>query len=192
MRAFVTTTVLSLYFLTISGCDQLTAKHEIVRAGDQTLLVETRSGNVKIIKDSQMMLVKEMVEAPGDDPAKQAKVWPDEKIPQLGEVTLSIRTKYRDGKMLYMVQATPFVGKLGEAYASTTKGFVAQPMFYLDFFDADGFPSGESIDLDIRGSTRIVNAKGEPQGFSWTGSAAMSLEAYRDAAMTSVRWGGFD
>lgn len=170
----------------ISGCDRNVGNHEIIHAGNQTFLLDKATGKTDLIEDTTLVPIREL-----DTAAVGAKSWPVQTIPQLGNVQLTIRTKYRDGHMLYAIDAMPFAGSLEKAF-SETQDYLRQPTIYLDMYDIDGFQTGEPIALVIRGATRVVDEKGKVHGLSWNGSQPMSSETYKAAATQSVTWAGFD
>lgn len=173
--------------LLVAGCDNTAGKFEIVRAGNQTLLLNKASGETKLIDGTSLIAVK----SPDASPSDKGKEWPDLTIPQLGDVNISIRTKYRDGRMLYTVTATPFQGRLQKDYQLQQTNYALQPVLIIDLTDSDEFRVGEPLELKLRGATRIVNNKGETHSLSWTGSQAMSAESYKAIFSQGVRWAGF-
>jgi hypothetical protein len=175
----------------MSGCDQLSGKHEIVRAGNQTFILNKSSGEAKLIDGTSLVAIKSPETAQGDDQIKKAKVWPVQTIPQLNDIKLFIRTKYRDGSMLYVIVASPFQGVLEKEYNAGASAYAKQPTFLLDLYDADGFQTGDAVILKVRGATRVMNEKGEIDSLSWTGTQPMSLETYRATTTQNVRWASF-
>lgn len=179
--------------LTVSGCDLglSKSKYEIVRAGNQTFLLEKDTGRAQVIEGASLIDVKPLEIVPQDNSASRAKTWPVQSIPQLDNISLVTKTKYRDGMLLYSVEATPFKGRLEKEFNSSKTGYLRRATIYLDLYDSDGFSIGEPVELQIGGATRIVNDKGEPHALSWAGSQAISLDAYRSGAYQNVRWAGF-
>jgi len=173
----------AVLLMSVVGCEKLTAKHQIVRAGEQTFLLEQTSGEVKLIQGTAIIPIKVVGEL-----ATEAKVWPDYNLPNVADIKLSIHTKYRDGKMLYLVEASPFKGTLENAWG----GANSSPAFHVDFTDRDRFRVGEVISLLVRDATRIVASKGEIVSLSWTGSQPMSIDAYQEVDHPEVRWSGFE
>jgi len=182
-----------LFFcLLLIGCNPQ-EQFEIVRAGSQTLVLNKSSGDVQVIDGVSLIKVKVPESGSTDFVSKQAKSWPVQEIPQLGNLKLVMRTKFRDGRMMYSVEATPFQGKLEKEYLGGGSDYLRQPTIYIDLYDEDGFATSQPIDLKIRGggATRVVNEKGESYALSWAGSVPMSLDAYRASINQSVRWAAF-
>jgi hypothetical protein len=178
---------MSVICLLLAGCDNTAGKFEIVRAGNQTFLLNKATGESKLIDGTSLIAVK----SPDASPSDKGKEWPDLTIPQLGDVSISIRTKYRDGRMLYTATATPFQGRLQKDFQLLQNNYALQPLIIIDLTDSDEFRVGEPLELKLRGATRIVNNKGEAYSLSWTGTQAMSAESYKAIFSQSVRWAGF-
>lgn len=179
--------------LLLAGCNQSSDKFEIVRAGTQTFVLNKSSGDAHVIDGVSLVKVTVPESVGTDSVSKQAKNWPVQEIPQLGNLKLVLRTKFRDGRMMYSVEVTPFQGRLEKEYLGGSSDYLRQPTIYIDLYDEDGFATNEPIDLKIRGggATRVVNVKGEPYALSWSGSVPMSLNAYRASITQSVRWAAF-
>lgn len=181
----------SVIALMLTGCDQLAGKHEIIRAGNQTFLLNKATGDAKLIDGTSLVAVKVPEPTAGGEPYKKAQSWPDQSINDLQGVTFKLRTKYRDGAMLWNVKAGPFQGELEKAYKGTQIGSLVQPTVMLELRDDEGFRTGEAIELKIRLGSRTVNEKNEVVQLNWTGTQPMTPETYRSAAFVGTRWYGF-
>ncbi|WGG52166.1 hypothetical protein [Rugamonas sp. DEMB1] len=175
----------------LTGCDQLAAKHEIVRAGNQTFLLNKSTGDAKLIDGTSLVAVKQPDSASANEPFKKAKNWEEQSITDLQGVKFKLRTKYRDGSMLWIVEATPFQGALENIYKAAKIEDLRQPTVHLELSDDERFKTGESIAIMIRMGTRTVNEKGEIASLSWSGTQTISAETYRSAAFVSTKWFGF-
>ena len=189
-KSLIVLAISTIVFL--GGCGQGADKFDVIRAGNQTFVLNKNNGDVQLVDGVSLVKVK-APESADDRSSKQAKKWPNQVIPQLDNLKLEIQTKYRDGRMMYVIVATPFDGILGKEYAGSGSNYLREPAIYIDFSDEDGFPTGDAIQLKIRGggSTRVVNPKGEVYALSWTGSQVMTLDAYRASTTQSVRWAAF-
>ena len=176
--------------LILGGCDQLSGKHEIVRAGNQTFLLNKSNGEVKLIDGTALLAVK-TPDPTGNESFKKAKTWPQQAINDLQGVKFKLRTKYRDGAMLWAVVASPFVGELEQRYKLTQIGALTQPTVMFELFDEEGFRVGDAIDVKIRLGSRTVNEKNEVTELNWSGTLPMSEETYKSASFASLRWYGF-
>lgn len=188
MKPYTPLAIASL--LALSGCDQISGKYEIVRAGSQTFLLNRSSGEAKVVDGVALIPVKDADPANADASFKQAKPWADQVINDLPNVKFKVRTKYRDGAMLWNVEGGPFPGELEKAYKATTVDSYQQPTLLIELYDSDGFKTGEAIELKIRMGTRTVNQKNEVYALSWTGTQPMTAETYRAASYISTRWFG--
>jgi hypothetical protein len=183
--------VVSAVAITLAGCDQISGKHEIVRAGNQTFLLNKATGEAKQIDGTSLIAVKAPEPTAGGEPFKKAKTWPEQSINDLQGVNFKLRTKYRDGAMLWTIEAGPFPGELEQTFKSTQFGSVVQPTVMFELYDEEGFKTGDAIDLKIRLGSRTVNEKNEVMMLSWTGTQSMTPDTYRSASFVSTRWYGF-
>jgi len=173
-----------LLFITAAlvGCDKWNEDYELVRAGDSTYLLNTKSGETRLLAGNTLVPIKA---ADLKDPTLgTAKTWPGY-TPTEG-LKLAVRTKYRDGQMLYVVEASPFSGRLAKEFSSSANAAIV-----LDLYDSDGFVAAEPIRLRLREGTQLVDSKGVTQSLSWSGAQAAPTESYGAVETISVRWVGF-
>ena len=183
--------VLLAVVLNLAACDQISAKHEIVRAGNQTFLLNKTTGEAKLIDGTSLVAVKAPEPTAGGEPFKMAKAWPEQSINDLQGVKFKLRTKYRDGAMLWSIEAAPFPGELEQTYKAIQLGSPLQPTVMIELYDAEGFKTGDAIELKVRLGSRTVNSKYEVVELSWSGTQPMTPDTYRSAAFVSTRWYGF-
>ena len=183
--------VLLAVVLNLAACDQISAKHEIVRAGNQTFLLNKTTGEAKLIDGTSLVAVKAPEPTAGGEPFKMAKAWPEQSINDLQGVKFKLRTKYRDGAMLWSIEAAPFPGELEQTYKAIQLGSPLQPTVMIELYDAEGFKTGDAIELKVRLGSRTVNSKNEVVELSWSGTQPMTPDTYRSAAFVSTRWYGF-
>lgn len=172
------------------GCDLLPGKFELVTAvGGQSYLVNRQSGEVRLVDGNNLIPVKP-VDAGSASASSMVRAWPGVKLPSLGELTISARTSYRDGKMLYSVSARPYAGPLEKQ----DKQLSSLASFTVEFYDQDQFLV-HKIHLPMRGTdgnrSRIVDEKGDPQYVQWEGAIPMSRDTYEALAGSNVKWAGF-
>lgn len=177
--------------LALTACDQIAGKHEIVRAGNQTFLLNKATGDAKLIDGASLVAVKAPEPTAGGEPFKMAKTWPEQSINDLQGVKFKLRTKYRDGAMLWSIEAGPFPGELEQTYKATQIGSLLQPTVMFELYDDEGFKTGEAIELKVRLGSRTVNSKNEVMELNWSGTQPMTPDTYRSAAFVSTRWYGF-
>jgi len=181
----------SLAGLTLAACDQTVGKHEIVRAGNQTFLLNKVTGDAKLINGASLVAVKAPEPTADGETVKKAKTWPEQTINDLQGVTFKLRTKYRDGVMLWNIEAGPFAGELEKTYKAPQTDSSVQPTVWFELYDDEGFKTGEAIELRIRRGSRTVDAKNEVVELSWTGTQPMTPETYSSASLLSAKWSGF-
>lgn len=186
-------TVLTLSLL-LSGCENFSANHEIVRVGNQTFLLNKATGEAKIIEGERLIELKAPSASPTNstnlDFARKAKEWPEIAISNLGDLKLKVRTKYRDGAMLYAIEAVPYKGVLQKARENSKS--TRPPKILLNSYDTDGFPTGQVVELYMTSATQRVNDKGEVMALLWEGRQSMDLDTYKDGAYLEPTWMGFE
>jgi len=183
--------VLSAAVFALTACDQISGKHDIVRAGNQTFLINRATGEAKLIDGTTLVTVKALEPIANGEPFKKAKTWPEQSINDLQGVKFNLRTKYRDGAILWTIEAGPFPGELEKVYKATQPGSMVQPTVMFELYDDEGFKTGEAIELKIRHGSRTVNSKNEVMKLNWSGAQPMTPDTYRSAAFVSTRWYGF-
>lgn len=169
----------------LAGCLQKSEPYELASAGNAAYLINRSTGDLLLVDGVRLIPV-----LPMDAPTRleeQATEWPLHAPGGVPGVQLTSRTKYRDGFMLYVVSAEPYEGVLSEA--RTTAG--TSPAFLLRMSDADGFPIGEPISLDLRSSTLALDENGTVGSMRWSGSVPMSPAAYSTATSLRFGWVGF-
>jgi len=182
----------SLAGLTLAACDQTVGKHEIVRAGNQTFLLNKVTGDAKLINGASLEAVKAPEPTAEGETVKKAKTWPEQTINALQGVTFEVRTKYRDGVMLWNIKAGPFSGELEKSYKATQPDSSVQPTVFFELYDDEGFKTGEAIELKIRRGSRTVDSKSEVVELNWTGTQQMTPDTYSAASSVSTKWYGFN
>ncbi len=186
-----TLALLSTAVLTLTACDQISGKHDIVRAGNQTFLLNRANGDAKLIDGTSLVAIRASEPVAGSESYKIAKTWPEQSINDLEGVKFKLRTKYRDGAMLWAVEAAPFAGELEQAYKTAQTGPLTHSTVMFELYDDEGFKTGEAIELKVRFGSRTVNAKNEVVELGWSGTQPMTPDTYRSAAFISTRWYGF-
>lgn len=183
--------LMSVAAITLTACDQFSGKHEIVRAGNQTFLLNKATGEAKLIDGASLVAIKAPEPTAGGEPYKKAKTWPEQSINDLQGVKFKLRTKYRDGAMLWTIEAGPFAGDLEQVYKATQLGSLTQPTVLFELYDDEGFKTGDAIELKVRYGSRTVNSKNEVIELNWSGMQPMTPDTYHSAAFVSTRWYGF-
>ena len=183
--------IVSAVVLTLAACDQISGKHDIVRAGNQTFLLNKATGEAKLIDGASLLAVKSPESTAGGEPFKKAKAWPEQSINDLPGVNFKLHTKYRDGAMLWNIEAAPFPGELEQTYKAIQLASLLQPTVMFELYDDEGFKTGDAIELKVRFGSRTVNTKNEVIELNWSGMQPMSPDTYRSAAYVRTKWYGF-
>lgn len=169
----------------LGGCLQKEPPFEVTATGNSAYLLNKETGELKFIDGTRLL----PVEAPstGVSASGSAKTWGVDQPPGAPGVSVSLRTKYRDGQMLYVARATPYAGLIETTRSNRLSGAA----FSIYLADSDNFPVGEMIDLLLRDGTPLVGSDGKPGSLEWSGSQAMSASDYAAIAGTATGWRGF-
>lgn len=172
--------------LTLAGCLEKEPPYEITGSASGTYLLNKETGEVKLIVGARLFPVAEP--SSQADAVGMAKTWPPQTPSGVPGVTVILRTKYRDGEMIYEAEASPYIGVL-----ETTRGSMGRigAAFTLHLYDADAFQVGDKTDLILREATPVVDEKGTPALLQWTGSIPMSESTYNAVTGIGVGWRGF-
>ena len=92
----------------LGGCLQTEPPFEVTATGNGAYLLNKDTGELKFIDGTRLL----PVEAPSTaiSASGSAKTWGVDQPSGAPGVSVSLRTKYRDGQMLYVARATPYAG----------------------------------------------------------------------------------
>lgn len=169
----------------LGGCLQKESPFEVTATDNGAYLLNKDTGELKFIVGTRLL----PVEAPSTtvEASMSAKTWPADKPTGTPGVSIELRTKYRDGQMLYIAEASPYEGLLERA--RLTRFATAAYSVYL--YDSDGFPTSDKLDLALREGTPVVGADGKLMSLQWSGSIPMSAVTYAAIQSTNTGWSGF-
>jgi hypothetical protein len=191
---------ISLTFLV--GCDDIglgkTGRYsgEMDAAGN-FLILDTKTGNVEVLKDEQLILI------PKDKDLEQVKEYPAQNIPGMPVEIGELRTKFRDGKLLYQGYVKPIINQPQDGSNKTAEA--ASVLFErmealweggsqyrsrqitIQLFDKDGF---EILNFMVtRGEmTRTVDRNSNPVKLSFDGSEPISAKDFESINGYSFSW----
>lgn len=171
----------------LAGCDLGTSapKYSIVESGKRAFLLNTQTGDTQEITLAGLKPVQSAKAKLDIETA--VKRWPSQNIPPLPGVTVSVRTKHRDGRMFYIAEAGPVDGPLAGARAMSYRS----PQFILSLNDGDAFAIGEDISIKFNEATTVLGGPdNKPSSIQWEGSVIMPYETYSAATSLTIRWAG--
>ena len=151
--------------------------------------INKTTGGVSLIAGEQGTELVELNERNRDDAKKNyLKDWPVQIIEPLGDITVSLKTTWRDGKLHYQLSAYPYRSALKKAREE--KSILADAAFVIVLFDRDGFEL-ESIPVRISAMSGIVDDSGKISAMRATGSRVCSVDTYDALGSAAVQWAGF-
>jgi hypothetical protein len=110
------------------------------------------------------------------------KVWREISLSHMENATLTLRTKWEDGRMAYQFKVVGYPKKVGQA---RDRG--PELKFILSFKDSDNF---RVFDLDVPLGEMVgtVDKEGKQQGLYIEGSKYASADEYRRAITWTIQW----
>jgi len=175
----------------LTGCDRTESKetYELANAGNGLFYrINKRSGEVSLIRGAQINVLEEWRAGKKGELQKSYMInWPERTISHLGDLKLQLRTTWAEGKMLYIVRASPYAGRIEKERSKTTP----YARFDLLFYDSNGF---EILTLPIKVSEmrEIVDEKGKGASLVINANTMLTVEAYESLKELSVGWAGFE
>jgi len=128
----------------------------------------------------------ESQEAARNAPLEETTEWPPITLEPLGDVELSLTTKWRDGRLLYQFNVDGYTPEIAAAKDAGN----ADSEWALRFLDEDGFETA-SVAVPVSGMTKSVIDQGKYGGLSTNSNTLMSADEYRRAVTWSIAWSGF-
>ena len=141
----------------------------------------------------------EHLETERNAPLEASKTWPPITVERLGGVTLTLSTKWREGKLLYHLHVAGYPPQIAAADPTggpwkkyqAVGGPADAPKWSLVFLDKDGFRTA-AIDAPIHEMITMANGvTGQHAGLDVNAGAYMPADDYRRAARLEISWAGF-
>lgn len=178
--------VASLFFV---GCDSKEQESWDLTTASNGLVyrINKKTGEVSLVAGAQITKLDEF-RGPKTEAAKKSYVrdWPVQTVKSLGEISLRLKTTWREGKLHYILSVTPISSQLQKERDTA----FSQALFNMNFYDGDGFELF-SVPVKIQEMTQVVDDAGKPSSFRATGSASCSVESYESLGVSSIGWAGF-
>jgi hypothetical protein len=171
----------------LAGCEKK-EQYDLVNAGNGLVYrINKSSGEVTLIVGSQLTKLDESRGSTKEEPKKSYLAnWAAQTLSHLGDITVKVKTTWREGKLLYILEASPYAGRLATARENRT----SNARFNLNFCDADGFVV-LTIPAILSEMTRTVDENGKPSGLRMNSSIPCSVEACEAMKVLSVGWADF-
>jgi hypothetical protein len=173
-----------------TGCDggDKSGPYELLKADNGLVYrINKASGQVSLIAGTQVTTLDEWGGTKNGEPKRSyLRNWPETTMNQLGDLSLVLKTTWRDGTLLYVLRACPYAGRLEAERNSKTSA----ARFNLNFNDADGFQV-LSIPVEVAEMTRELDEKGVPSALSVNSSTSCTVGTYESIKGWSAGWAGF-
>ncbi len=179
-------TIIGLVAVLLVGCDS--KQHwELVTTKDGLVYrINKETGEVSFVMGTQITKLDEF-RGPKTDPTKESYLrdWPVQTVKSLGDISLNLKTTWRDGKLHYILTVSPI-----SSLQKVRDTLYSDAVFNLGFYDADNFQLF-TLPVKLREMIRVLDDAGKPQSFQATGAMQCSVEDYRMIAAPSIGWAGF-
>jgi hypothetical protein len=149
--------------------------------------IDKQSGDLSLIVGTQVTKLEEPEVKKGDDNKRRhVMTWPDRQNKQLGDLNLKLKTNWRDGKLYYNFQVSPYAGRIEREFQKSG----SNARFLLRFYDQDGF---ETFVLPIQLSEMVkeVDDTGKIDVVTMNTTTTCDLQTYEALKLWMVGWGGF-
>jgi len=174
----------------LAGCDskQSAESWDLVTASNGLVYrINKKTGDVSLVVGAQITKLDEFKGQKTDGGKKSyVRDWPVQSVKSLGEISLRLKTTWRDGKLHYILSVSPYSSQIQKERERSFSG----AQFIINFFDTDGFELF-SLPVKISEMTAVVDDAGKTDSMRATSSAACSVETYESLGVCSIGWGGF-
>ena len=175
----------------LSGCGKTFDFYELVVASGKVFSLNKVTGDVKVVTDEGMLSLGNSKYSESMYATQRSKTWGPYTIIDVPKVTFQLKTKYRNGQMLWRLVAIPNAGEEEKLIKELREGDKKSGHIDFNFLDEDSFPLNSKISIDMRSSSRVVNEKGIFTSLSWEGSEQMALKTYQEGTGFTTSWRGF-
>ena len=174
----------------LAGCDskQSAESWDLVTASNGLVYrINKKTGEVSLVAGAQVTRLDELREQKKEGAKKSfLKEWPVQSVKHLGDLSLRLKTTWRDGKLHYILTVSPYSSQIQKQRDAS----FSEARFIINFYDTDGF---ELFDLPVKISemTEVVDDTGKTGSMQANGSAICSVDTYEALGASGIGWGGF-
>jgi hypothetical protein len=149
--------------------------------------INKMTGEVSLVAGAQVTRLDELRDQKSGTGKKfYTRDWPAQTLKSLGDISLRLKTTWRDGKLHYILSVSPYSSQLQKARETAFSG----ARFHLDFHDEHGF-EWFALPIKISEMSEEIDDAGKAQSMRATGSTACSVETYEALAVSKIGWEGF-
>lgn len=174
------TTILLLLVVLFSGCDRFSqSEYEISKADNgQFYRLNKSNGQVSLIEGYNITILKEP-----SDKVSEAKFWPEITLTSLDSVRLTLKTMWKEGMMYYILNASPYNGRIAYAQGNST----SNATLTIHMMDASGFYL-LTIPVPLSSMTRVVDNIGFPTELSVNYNIPCTYDTYLSLSSWTCNW----
>lgn len=175
--------LISFVSVLLVGCDSKQEWNLVPASNGLLYRINKKTGDVFLIVSNQMTKLDEP--KVGDEKKSFAKNWPEMKINDLGNISLNLKTTWREGKMYYTLSISPLNDRIQKARVSAPTATIN-----LEFYDANSFEI-LALPVLIMETVKRTDEDGKFGSYTGQGAIPLSVETYEAIAITGVNWANF-
>lgn len=131
----------ALAALALCGCDKR-GPNELVTTPNAVYRINRDSGEVSLIAGTEIVKLREQNDLHSSTATNHVVNWLQTTNAKLGNVTLKLKTNWREGRLFYIFEIAPY----SERIKDERQNPASPAKFYLHFSDSDGF---EILDIPV-------------------------------------------
>ena len=186
MRLFYVTALAMLAVLAV-GCDQKKGWDLVTTKDGFVYRINKQTGEVSLIAGTQAAKVEETTSSKSDSTETNHVVtWRAQQNKQLGDLKIEMKTNWRDGKLYYIFQVSPFAGRIDSELQKSP----SYARFIVRLYDRDGFEL-LTIPINLSDMVKKVDDTGKAASLDVNTTTTCSLETYSALSSWTVGWAGF-
>jgi hypothetical protein len=182
--------VIGALSILLVGCDskeKMESWNLVTASNGLVYRINKQTGEVSVVAGTQMTKLDDLREQKKDTPKKTYfREWPVQKIKSLGDISLSFKTTWRDGKLHYILEVSPYSSQIQKE----AEGSFSEARFNLKLYDTDGFELF-SLPVKISEMTGVVDDAGKRNSMRANGSIVCSVDTYEALSGAGAGWAGF-
>src|SRR5258708_1689106 len=107
-RRFIQLSIAVALLALLAGCEKRETYELLIAGNGLVYRLNKTSGEISLIVGSQVTKMEEWRGSKKDEPRKNYLInWPEETLSQVGDIQLKLKTTWREGKMFYILEASP-------------------------------------------------------------------------------------
>jgi hypothetical protein len=189
MRRAAIIAALAVIASIVVGCgSKVSSKWDLLTTKDGSVYrINKQTGEVALIAGTQAVRVEETGSAKDDAPGKsRVTVWPAQQIKQLGGVKTEMKTNWRDGKLYYLFQVSPYAGRIESERHKTG----SSALFVAHFYDQDQFEI-LTLPINLSGLFGALDEGGKVASLTANEASICTLGTYDSIKTCVIGWSGF-